>query len=265
MYLEYWGLQEEPFQNVPDRNLFYQSNPHEEALVRLLYAVEHRKGAAMLTGEVGSGKTTVSRVFMNRLSKERFAVTTIVNPDLSSVDFVRAILLEMEEPAEEDSKTILLEKLKNRLTKNFQKDLITVLVIDEAHLIKDPASFEELRMLLNLQTDNQFLVTLILIGQLPLKEKIANLKPLRERIAIKYDLTPLDLKDTIRYILFRLKKSGSERGVFSKEAVKSVFGYAGGIPLRINNVCERSMLIGMMMKAQIIDKKIVGYAIEDLE
>ena len=265
MYLEYWGLQEEPFKNVPDRNLFYQSNPHEEALIRLLYAVEHRKGAAMLTGEVGSGKTTVSRVLMNRLPKERFEVTTIVNPDLSSVDFVRAILLEMEEQADEDSKTILLERLKNRLAQNIQKNLITVLIIDEAHLIKDPASFEELRMLLNLQSNDHFMVTLIMIGQTPLKEKIANLKPLKERIAIKYDLSPLDLKDTIRYILFRLKKAGAERGIFSKEAVKSVYSYAGGIPLRINNVCERSLLIGMMMKTQVIDKKIVDYAIEDLE
>lgn len=265
MYLEYWGLQEEPFKNVPDRNLFYQSNPHEEALIRLLYAVEHRKGAAMLTGEVGSGKTTVSRVLMNRLPKERFEVTTIVNPDLSSVDFVRAILLEMEEQADEDSKTILLERLKNRLAQNIQKNLITVLIIDEAHLIKDPASFEELRMLLNLQSNDHFMVTLIMIGQTPLKEKIANLKPLKERIAIKYDLSPLDLKDTIRYILFRLKKAGAERGIFSKEAVKSVYSYAGGIPLRINNVCERSLLIGMMMKAQVIDKKIVNFAIEDLK
>ena len=265
MYLEYWNLKEEPFKNVPDRNLFYQSNPHEEALVRLLYAVENRKGAAMLTGEVGSGKTTVSRVFMSRLSKEHFEITTIVNPDLNAVDFVRAILLEMEEEADEDSKTILLERLKKRLARNFQKNLITVLIIDEAHLIKDPASFEELRMLLNLQTDNQFMVTLIMIGQTPLKEKISNLKPLKERIAIKYDLSPLDLKDTIRYILFRLKRAGAERGIFSNEAVKSVYSYAGGIPLRINNVCERSLLIGMMMKAQVIDKKIVDYAIEDLE
>jgi len=109
------------------------------------------------------------------------------------------------------------------------------------------------------------MVTLIMIGQTPLKEKIANLKPLKERIAIKYDLSPLDLKDTIRYILFRLKKAGAERGIFSKEAVKSVYSYAGGIPLRINNVCERSLLIGMMMKTQVVDKKIVDYAIEDLE
>ncbi len=265
MYSEYWNLKEEPFKNVPDRNLFFKSNPHEEALVRLLYAVEHRKGAAMLTGEVGSGKTTVSRVLINHLPKDRFEVTTIVNPDLNSIDFVRAILLAMEESADEDSKTILLERLKKRLLHNFKQNLITVLIIDEAHLIKDPSSFEELRMLLNLQSDNNFLVTLIMIGQPPLKEKIANLKPLNERIAIKYDLSPLNFQDTIRYILFRLEKAGAERGIFSKEAVKSIYNYAEGIPLRINNVSERSLLIGMMMKARVIDKKIVNFAIEDLK
>jgi general secretion pathway protein A len=265
MYLDYWNFKEEPFRNVPDRNLFFKSNPHDEALVRLLYAVEHRKGAAMLTGEVGSGKTTVSRVLINHLSKDRFEVTTIVNPDFNSVDFIRAILLGMEERADEDSKIILLERLKKRLLKNFQQNLITVLIVDEAHLIKDPSSFEELRMLLNLQSGNQFLVTLIMIGQPPLLEKISNLKPLNERIAIKYDLSPLNLQETERYILFRLRKAGAARGIFSKEAVKSIYDYAQGLPLRINNTSERSLLIGMMMKARVIGKKIANFAIEDLK
>ena len=265
MYLDYWGLKEPPFSNVPDRNCFYQSNQHEEALVRLLYAVEHRKGAAMLTGEVGSGKTTISRVLMTRLSKEFYDVKSVVNPALNSVDLIRAILLELGEKATEDSKIILLDRLTNRLSQNAEKNLRTVLVIDEAHLIKDRSSFEELRMLLNLQLDQQFLITLIILGQPPLIKKIDEHKPLKERISIKYDLSPLDVQDTIRYILFRLKKAGAMRGIFSKEGVLTVYKYAEGIPLRINNVCERSLLIGMMMKAQVIDKKTVRYAIEDLK
>ena len=265
MYLKYWNLKEPPFKNVPDQNLFFPSNQHEEALVRLLYAVEQRKGVAMLTGEVGSGKTTVSRVLMNRLSKDRFEVKTIVNPALNSVDLIRALLLELGERAEEDSKTILLDRLKNRLTLNARQNLSTVLIIDEAHLIKDQSSFEELRMLLNLQSEHQFLITLIILGQPPLKQKISDLKPLKERISIKYDLAPLNVQDTIRYILFRLKNAGATRGIFSKEAVLVLDKYAEGIPLRINNVCERSLLIGTMMKARVIDKKIVNYAIEDLK
>ena len=265
MYLEYWGLKEPPFKNVPDRSVFFKSNPHEEALTRLLYAVEHRKGAAMLTGEVGSGKTTIGRVLANLLSKDRYEIKTIVNPALNSVDLIRALLLELGERADEDSKTILLDRLKKRLAQNAEQRISTVMIIDEAHMIKDLSSFEELRMLLNLQSDQQFLITLIIMGQPPLKEKISNLKPLKERISIKYDLSPLDSKDTIRYILFRLKKAGAKRGIFSKVAVQVIYKYAEGLPLRINNVCERSLLIGMMMKARVIDKKIVNYAIEDLK
>jgi len=265
MYTDYWGLKEAPFKNVPDRNIFFRSNPHEEALVRLLYAVEHHKGAAMLTGEVGSGKTTISRVLANRLPKERFEIKTIVNPALNSVDFIRAILVELEEKTEEESKTILLARLKNRLLQNAEQKISTVLIIDEAHLIKERSSFEELRMLLNLQSEDQFLITLIMLGQPPLQEKIAALKPLKERISVKYDLSPLNFQDTVRYILFRLTRAGSARGIFSKKAVKSIYNYAEGIPLRINNVSERSLLIGMMMKARVIDKKIVNFAIEDLK
>ena len=106
---------------------------------------------------------------------------------------------------------------------------------------------------------------MIILGQPPLLKKIDEHKPLKERISIKYDLSPLDVKDTIRYILFRLKKAGAMRGIFSKEGVLTAFNYAEGIPLRINNVCERSLLIGMMMKTQVIDKKTVRYAIEDLK
>jgi general secretion pathway protein A len=265
MYLEYWGLKEPPFSNVPDRRCFYQSNQHEEALVRLLYAVENRKGAAMLTGEVGSGKTTISRVLASRLSKDHFEIITIVNPALNAVDLIRAILLEIGERADEDSKTLLLGRLTKKLSRNAEKNLSTILIIDEAHLIKDQSSFEELRMLLNLQSEQQFLLTLIILGQPPLKEKIADLRPLKERISIKYDLSPLSIQDTARYIMFRLKTAGAKRGIFSKEAVQWIYNYAEGIPLRINNACERSLLMGMMMKARVVDKKIANFAIEDLK
>jgi len=264
MYLEYWGLKEPPFANVPDRKIFFKSPQHEEALLRLLYAVEHRKGAAMLTGEVGSGKTTVSRVLTNHLLKNRAEVKAIINPASDSVDLLRAMLLQLGEKADDDSKTILLNRLQERLIRNAEQGLKTVLVIDEAHLIKDRSGFEELRMLLNIQSEHQFLITLIIMGQPPLIKKIEDLKPLKERISIKYNLEPLGFRDTVCYILFRLKHAGATRGIFTKEAASSLYEYSLGIPLRVNNVCERSLLIGMMTKAKVIEKKIVNSAIEDL-
>ncbi|MFC1814707.1 ExeA family protein, partial [Thermodesulfobacteriota bacterium] len=203
MYLEYWGMKSFPFENVPDSNLFFESPQHEEALFRLLFAVKHRKGVAMLTGEVGSGKTTVSRAFINRVSVEGFDALAITNPALNPMDLIRAILIKLGEDPEGDSKSILLTRLQNRLSRNAEQGLITVLTIDEAQVIDDRSTFEELRMLLNMQLADQFLLTLILIGQTPLLDKIFAHQPLNERIGIKYHLEPLDFINTVRYLLFR--------------------------------------------------------------
>lgn len=265
MYLDYWRLKKTPFGNVPDSNIFYESPQHEEALFRLLFAVKHRKGVAMLTGEVGCGKTTVSRAFIQRVSIENFEVHTLTNPALDPLDLLRAILMSLGEDAESDSKSILLTRLQKRLGRNAEQGLSTVLMIDEAHVISNRATFEELRMLLNLQLENQFLITLILIGQPPLLDKISALPPLNERIGIKYHLEPLDFVNTIRYLMFRLRRVGAERGIFTKESVKAVYDYAGGIPLRVNNVCDRSLLVGFMRKANVVNQSIVAEAIEDLK
>jgi general secretion pathway protein A len=265
MYTSYWGLSSPPFENVPSQELFYESPQHEEALVRLVYAVEHKKGLAVLTGEVGSGKTTISRVLFEYLNNDGFEVVTIVNPTLSPVDLYRAILMKLGEPVEEDSKTILLTRFVDRLTQNTENDINTILIIDEAHLIKDRAILEELRMMLNLQHNNQFLVTLLLIGQPALAARLASLKPLKERVAIRYDLKPLAFVDVARYILYRLKQCGAQRGIFTKAALDPLYNYSKGIPLKINNLCERSLLIGMMNNARVINAMVVKEAIEDMK
>ena len=265
MYTSYWGLSVPPFENVPSQELFYESPQHEEALVRLVYAVEHKKGLAVLTGEVGSGKTTISRVLFDYLNNDGFEVVTIVNPTLSPVDLYRAILMKLGEPVEEDSKTILLNRLADRLTQNTENDINTILIIDEAHLIKDRAILEELRMMLNLQHNNQFLITLLLIGQPALAANLASLKPLKERVAIRYDLKPLDFVDTARYILYRLKQCGAQRGIFTKAALEPLYTYSKGVPLKINNLCERSLLIGMMNNSRVVNAVVVKEAIEDMK
>lgn len=265
MYTSYWGLSAAPFENVPTQDLFYESPQHEEALVRLIYAVEHKKGLAVLTGEVGCGKTTISRVLYDYLRTDGFEVITVVNPAVGPVDFYRTLLLKLGEPAEEDSKTILLDRFSRRLLQNFQREISTILIVDEAHLVKDRAILEELRMMLNLQHEDQFLVTLVMMGQTPLNANIAALKPLRERIAIRYDLRPLTFEDTAKYILHRLKRCGARRGIFTKAALIKIYKYSGGIPLKINSLCDLSLLIGMMHKSRTVDSDAVGAAIDDLK
>ena len=265
MYKSYWGLSAAPFENVPTQALFYESPQHGEALVRLIYAVEHKKGLAVLTGEVGCGKTTISRVLYDYLRTDGFEVITIVNPALGPVDFYRTLLLKLGEPAEEDSKTILLNRFSQRLLQNFEREISTILIVDEAHLIKERAILEELRMMLNLQHADQFLVTLVLLGQTPLNASIAALKPLKERIAIRYELRPLTFEDTDRYILYRLNRCGAQRGIFTKAALTKIYKYSGGIPLKINSLCDLSLLIGMMRKARSVGIDAVQAAIDDLK
>ena len=264
MYLSYWGIQSPPFENAPNRQIFFTSPQHEEALVRLKYAVEHQKGVALLTGEVGSGKTTISQVLMSNLPEDRFEVKNIINPALTPIDLIRAILTSFGVSDESDSKVTLLNWLREHLVKNYQQNINTILIIDEAHLIRETSSLEELRMMLNMQSEHHFLITILILGQPPLLRNINALNPLKERISIKYHLEPLDYQNTMRYILFRLKTAGAGRGFFTKQSLYPIHEYSRGLPLRINNLCDRCLLIGMMRRARVIDSRIVKDAIEDI-
>lgn len=264
MYLEHWGLKQTPFANVPSRNAFFRSPQHEEALRRLLYVIENRKGVAMLTGEVGSGKTTVTKALADYLNKDQVQFTMISNPALPPEELLKAILLKLGGTVENGSKTLMLDQLQKILAAGGSAGRTTVLAIDEAHVIGNRATLDELRMLLNIQTDDAFLVTLILLGQPPLLRSIAELQPLKERIAVKFNLGPLDAVNTMRYMLFRLKSSGACRGIFTREAAQLVYDFSGGIPLRINNLCDRALLMGVLHNARRVDSRIVREAIEDI-
>ena len=140
-----------------------------------------------------------------------------------------------------------------------------MLVIDEAHVIGNQATLDELRMLLNIQSDDQFLITLILLGQPQLQKNISELQSLKERISIKFDLQPLDNQNTLQYIAHRLKWAGATRGIFSRNALQALNEFAEGLPRRINNLCDWCLLLGLMRQARVVDSRIMHDAIEDLE
>jgi general secretion pathway protein A len=264
MYLEYWKLNQSPFANVPSGNGFFNSPQHEEALRRLLYVIEHRKGVAMLTGDVGCGKTTVTKAVVDYLNKEQVNFAMISNPALKPDELLKAILLRLGGTAQNGSKTLMLEEIEKLLLASESAGRTTVLAIDEAHVIVNRETLDELRMLLNFQTENEFLLTLILLGQPPLLRNISELQPLKERISVKYKLRPLDYQNTVRYLLFRLKHAGATRGIFTGPAAELLFEASGGIPLRINNLCDRCLLIGVMCQAPMVDTKVMRAAIEDM-
>lgn len=263
MYEKYWGLKELPFENVPDPRFMYYSPHHEEALTRLIYAAQARKGAAMLTGEIGSGKTILSRAFIREISNDKFEIALIANPSLSPTDFLKEILYQLGVEDDSQSKAYFLHALNEEMLKNMKNSKDTIIIIDEAQVIKDKEIFEELRLLLNFQLNERFLLTLILIGQPELKKQIEDIPQLEQRIAIKYHLRYLDLEQTAKYIFHRLKTAGMDKGIFTKEAIEKIYEETKGVPRRINNLCDLSLLVGYSQKLNVIDSKTIIKAIED--
>ncbi len=264
MYLEYWGLKEFPFENVPNPKFMYYSEEFEEALIRLLYAVDRKKGTVLLTGEVGCGKTTLSRVFIQRLSEDRSDISLITNPSLDPYDFLKEILHQFGlNLGSVSSKSDLLNMLNMRLLENVRADRNSILIIDEAQVISKE-TFEEVRLLLNFQMNDRFLLTLILIGQPELRDIIKDIKQLDQRIAIKYHLSPLSAGDSARYILTRLKVAGASRRIFTSGAFDEIYQHSLGIPRKINNICDMSLMVGFADKTKMIDADVVRNVIKDL-
>lgn len=266
MYQQYWKLQEKPFENTPDPHFLYYSQKHEEALSRLLYAIRERKGAAILTGEYGSGKTLLSRVLLEELSGDQYQSALIFNPKLPPLQLIKEIIYQLgSDVASLDNKTDLLHTLNEVLYRNKNDNKSTVIVIDEAQAIEEEGGFEELRLLLNFQLNEDFLLTLILLGQPELKEQIDNLAQLKQRLAIRYHLKALTEAETKKYIKHRLAVAGAKQEIFSESAFKEIYRFSGGIPRRINNICDMAMLLGFEEEVEKIAKKTIKEVAADLE
>lgn len=264
MYEAYWELTEPPFDNSPNPRFFYLSPEHEEALVRLVYTVRHRKGCGMLTGEYGCGKTTLSRALIQRLEAERYEIGLLTNPRWDAVDFLREVLYQLGVETTERTKPELLHMLHDLFFRNFRDGRDTVVIVDEAQLLEDASLFEELRLLMNFQTDDRFLVTVLLIGSPELREKIRALKHLDQRIAIRYHLNALDYAHTAAYVAHRLKMAGRTRPLFTEDAIQLIFDFTRGTPREINNVCDVALLVGYTRRAGEVGEKIVAEVIKDM-
>jgi general secretion pathway protein A len=262
MYLEYWGFKLFPFENVPDPRFLYLSQSHEEALSRLLYASRMGKGGAMLSGEVGCGKTTLAKACIQELSAGKFDMALVVNPRLEPVEFLQEVLYQFGITDVPDSKVKCLRSLNDKMTRNRKDGKETLLLIDEAQLLPD-MSLEEIRLLLNAQIEDRFLVTVLLFGQPELKDRIRNSPQLDQRIPIKFHLPPFDLEDSGKYIVFRQKKAGRAESAFNQEAIKRIFEHTRGVARKINNLCDLALLVGYSRGEKMIDANIVETIVQD--
>lgn len=244
MYQSFYGLTEMPFHITPDPKFLYLSSTHEEALQHLRYGVFEKKGFIVLVGEVGCGKTTLCRRFLNELDPKRFDTALVLNPRLNETQMLRAILAELGEANAASRKVDLTAQINQVLLQRIAAGREIVLIIDEAQNLSFEV-FEQVRLLSNLETDKQKLLQIVLMGQPELKEKLATeeLRQLRQRILVHYELRPFSLDEMGHYIEHRIAKAGGNgRPRFTKWAVRHLYKRSQGIPRVINNLCDRALL-----------------------
>ena len=231
----------------------------------MFYAVRESKSGAILTGEYGSGKTLLSRVLLDELSEGKYKFALVLNPVMSPLELLREIIYQLGGSVSAlPSKNDLLHYFNEILCTNKNAGHSVVIIIDEAQALAEE-SFEELRLLLNFQLNENFLFTLVLLGQPELKDKISNLPQLRQRLPLRYHLTALDESQTVAYIEHRMEVAGAKEEIFNAEAISEVYRFSGGIPRMINNICDMALLIGSGKEIQGIDKALITEVSEDLE
>ncbi|MFA6450196.1 MAG: AAA family ATPase [bacterium] len=265
MYLEYWKLQAKPFENVPDPRFFFASPQHDEGLMRLVYSIEQKKGASVLTGGFGCGKTLLVYTLINKVLQGLYRFALVSNPLLSPKEMLGEILRKLGHPIPgETDKVALHTKLEEVLINNQRNGRNTVIIIDEAHVIENANVFEEIRMLLNYHDSGQFLLTLLLVGQPELTDKVKMNPALSQRIAVRYVLGPLSGMQATEYIAHRLNVAGAETEIFDRDAVELVHDISGGIPRKINHICDMSLFIGYTRNEKRITADMVKEAAGEL-
>jgi general secretion pathway protein A len=264
--LDYYGLTEAPFDISPNPRFLFYSAKHREAYNHLLYGIRERKGFVQITGEVGSGKTTLCRALLEELDS-RFSTALILNPVLSSAELMTAIGVEFGLDVCGMNRMDTLALINDFLLQQVETGREAVLIIDEAQDLTDEL-LEQVRLLSNLETDDRKLVQIVLIGQPELRDRLDNprLRQLRQRITVRFHLQPLNRSEVNQYIHHRLQVSGAGGApYFTFAALWRVFRYSRGIPRLVNAVCDKALLAGFVHRREQIDFSMVGRAVRELE
>jgi general secretion pathway protein A len=266
MYLKHFNLDEMPFNITPDPRFLYYAPHHQEAYDHLMYGITQRKGFIELTGEVGSGKTTLCRALLASLDSE-VKTALILNPTFSDTELLRAMLNDFGLSPAYGDRLSYVECLNTFLLDNYRQGMNVALLIDEAQDLA-PAVMEQIRLLSNLETDQHKLIQIVLCGQPELKKRLnqPDLRQLRQRITVRYYLPPLTATETEEYIVHRLRVAGPQsRITFSTFAVKAVHRYAKGCPRLINAVCDNALLAAYVYGESDVSVHCVKKAIRQLE
>ena len=264
--MEYYGLTEPPFSITPNPRFLYYSAKHREALNHMLYGIRERKGFVQITGEVGAGKSTLCRALLSQLGKN-YSTALILNPILDADQLMRAIATEFGLDVRGLDRLEILDEINLFLLRQVEENREVVLIIDEAQNLTHEL-LEQVRLLSNLETDDRKLLQIVLMGQPELRDLLNDpaLRQLRQRITVRYHLSPLKRNEIGDYVHHRLAISGSKGGPrFTAPALWRVFCYSQGIPRLVNAVCDKSLLAGFVQQRGQINYSLVGKAIRELE
>jgi type II secretory pathway predicted ATPase ExeA len=265
-YLEYYNLKEHPFSNVVDSRFYYSSRQHSDALVKLKYAVDTRKGLAVIIGGIGTGKTTLARRFLEDLDEESYeaALLVVVHSTVSSEWLFKKFAIQLGVKDLKDNRIELLTQIYNRLATIHEEGKRAVVMIDEVQMLNSREIMEEFRGLLNMETPEGKMLNFVFFGLPDLEDVLSLDEPLKQRVAVKIRLKAFSEEDTSDYIKHRLKVAGNNEDIFSEDAIKLIYKYTRGVARRINTVCDNALLEGYLFKANKIDSNTIETVAIDL-
>ncbi len=265
MYEQFYGLKENPFNVTPNPDYIYLGQNHREALAQLFYGVRERKGFIVITGEVGTGKTTLIHYLLDKMNGNHTKTAFLFNPKLTVDDFIQYILKDLGVRVQGKTKGEYLHNLHRYLLNAYQKDERVILIVDEAQGLR-PELLEEIRLLSNLETSRSKLIQIVLLGQPELDKTLSQpgSRQLRQRINLRYHLQPLSEKETREYIGKRLGIAGARTPIFTEKAMKQVYLRSRGIPRLINILCDNALLNGYALDRKTVDETSIREVSDDL-
>lgn len=267
-YEQHFGLTEQPFSNAADSRFFFESEQHQEAMVRISHSVSTMKGLAVVIGGAGAGKTLLARYILAKLEEKpeeyEAALLVIVHSEVSADWLLRKIANQLGVPNPAERKADLLPQLFERLMAIHETGRKAVVIIDEANMLKSKEIFEEFRGLSNLEVPGRKLISIVLLGLPDLEANMAIDPPLVQRIAVKVSIKSLDAGATASYVRHRMAVAGAKNAIFESEALAAVHGYSRGVPRVINTLCDNCLLEAFLMKKDRVTAALVTDVAKDL-
>lgn len=266
-FLEFYGLNGQPFSNAPDNRFYFNSEQHSHALLRLKYAVDSMKGLSVLIGDIGTGKTTLARRMLEELPDQEYesALLIIIHSSVTPEWLLKKISVQLGVRDVSDAKVEIIGQLYQRLVQIHEEGRKSVVLVDEAQMLNSRELMEEFRGLLNIENSDGKLLSFVFFGMSGLSECLALDPPLEQRVAVKYKLTSLDAEATGSYIRHRLKVAGCEKDLFAPEAYHAIQEHSRGIPRLINTICDNALFEGFLVKKEMIDEEMIREIAQDLD